>query len=137
VERFRIALERDPRFADASFNLAVTYQKLGLHDKASTVLESLVMRHPENPDYLFALGHSYFRTGAFDRAEKSFLGALSIDPDHLKSLFALATVYEREGKIEEARNRFAEYIIRDSGGEWAEEARSRLERLNKTREGER
>jgi tetratricopeptide (TPR) repeat protein len=134
VERFRSALERDPGFTDASYNLAVTYQKLGLHEKASTVLENLVLRHPNNADYYFALGHSYFRTESLDRAEKSFLKALSIDPDHLKSLFSLATVYEKEGKIEEARVRLAEYIVRDPEGEWAEEARSRLERLNRALE---
>jgi tetratricopeptide (TPR) repeat protein len=134
VERFRSAIERDPAFTDASYNLAVTYQKLGLHDKASTVLENIVLRHPNNPDYLFALGHSCFRTGSLERAENSFLAALSIDPDHLKSLFALATVYEKEGKIEEARVRLAEYIVRDPEGEWSEEARSRLERLNRALE---
>jgi tetratricopeptide (TPR) repeat protein len=137
VERFRDALERDSGFADASFNLAVTYRKLGLHDKAATVLEDLVMRNPGNPEYLFALGHARFSSGGLAAAEKSFGEALSVDPGHLKSLFALATVLEREGKIEKARDRFVEYLIRDPEGEWAAEARSRVERLNRALEEER
>ncbi len=137
VERFRGALERDPGFADASFNLAVTYRKLGLHDKAATVLEDLVMRHPKNPEYIFALGHARFSSGGLAAAEKSFLEALSIDPGHLKSLFALAAVLEKEGKMEKARDRFVEYLIRDPEGAWAAEARSRVERLNRELEEER
>ena len=137
VESFRGALERDSDFADASFNLAVTYRKLGLHDKAATVLEDLVMRHPENPEYLFALGHARFSSGELAGAERSFLGALSADPGHLKSLFALAAVLEKEGKTEKARDRFVEYLIRDPEGEWAEEARSRVEELNRELGGKR
>ena len=137
VERFRNALDRDSGFADASFNLAVTYRKLGLHDRAATVLENLVTRHPENPDYLFALGHARFSSGELGVAEMCFHEALSIDPGHLKSLFALATALEKEGKIEKARDRLVEYLIRDPDGEWAAEARSRVERLNRVLEEER
>jgi tetratricopeptide (TPR) repeat protein len=137
VERFRGALERDPDFADASFNLAVTYRKLGLHERAATVLENLVTRNPDNPEYLFALGHARFSSGELGAAEKDFLEALSADPGHLKSLFALAAVLEKEGKIEKARDRFVEYLIRDPKGEWAAEARSRVERLNRALEEER
>lgn len=137
VERFRSALERDPGFADASFNLAVTYRKLGLHDRAATVLENLVTRHPGNPEYLFALGHARFSSGDLRSAERRFLDALEAEPGHLKSLFALATVLEKEGKIEKSRDRLVEYLIRDPEGEWAVEARSRVERLNRTLEEDR
>ncbi len=137
VESFRRALERDPDFADASFNLAVTYRKLGLHDKAATVLENLVTRNPENPEYLFALGHARFSTGELVSAERDFIEALKLDPGHLKSLFALAAVLEKEGELEKARDRFVEYLIRDPEGEWAAEARSRVERLNRDLEEDR
>ena len=137
VEQFRIALERDPDFPDAAFNLAVTYRKLGLHDRAATVLEDLVTRYPNNPDYLFALGHARFSTGDFAAAERSFLDALKVEPGHLKSLFALATVLEKQDEIEKARDRLVEYLIRDPDGEWAEEARNRVERLNRVLEDDR
>jgi len=137
VERFRGALERDAEFADASFNLAVTYRKLGLYERAATVLEDLVIRHPKNPEYLFALGHARFGSGELDAAEKRFLEALSADPGHLKSLFALAAVLERKGELEKARDRFVEYLVRDPEGEWASEARSRVETLNRELEGKR
>jgi tetratricopeptide (TPR) repeat protein len=134
VDKFRSSLEVDPGLAEASYNLAVTYQKLGLHERASTVLEGLVTRKPENPDYLFALGNACFHMGDLPRAEGAFLGALEVDPNHLKALFSLATVYEKMGELEKAANRLAEYIVREPDGEWSAEARARLERVNRARE---
>ena len=134
IDRFRSALEMDPGLREASFNLAVTYQKLGLHERASTVLEGLVTREPDNPDYFFALGNTYFHVGDLPGAEGAFLDALEIDPNHLKALFSLATVYEKMGELEKAANRLAEYIVREPNGEWSAEARSRLERVNRARE---
>ena len=133
IERFRNALELDPGLGEASFNLAVTYQKLGLHERAATVLEDLVTRQPANPEYLFALGHARFHSGDLEGAEKAFLSALEIDPNHLKALFSLAVVYEKKGDLEMAANRLAEYIVREPDGEWSAEARERLERINEAR----
>lgn len=137
IDKFRSALEMDPGLREASFNLAVTFQKLGLHERASTVLEGLVTREPGNPDYLFALGHANFHVGNLQGAEGAFLDALEIDPNHLKALFSLATVYEKMGELEKAANRLTEYIIREPDGEWSAEARERLERVNRAREEKR
>ncbi len=133
IDKFRSALEMDPGLREASFNLAVTYQKLGLHQRASTVLEGLVTREPDNPEYLFGLGNAYFHVGDYSGAEGAFLDALEIDPNHLKALFSLAAVYEKMGELEKAANRLTEYIIREPDGEWSAEARERLERVNRAR----
>jgi tetratricopeptide (TPR) repeat protein len=133
IEMFRSALELDPGLGEASFNLAVTYQKLGLHERAATVLEDLVTRQPENPEYLFALGNARFHSGDLEGAEEAFLSALEIDPNHLKALFSLAVVYEKRGDLERAANRLAEYIVREPDGEWSAEARDRLQRINEAR----
>jgi tetratricopeptide (TPR) repeat protein len=137
IDKFRSSLEMDPGLREASFNLAVTFQKLGLHERASTVLEGLVTREPDNPNYFFALGHAYFHVGDLPEAEAAFLDALEIDSNHLKALFSLATVYEKMGELEKAANRLTEYIIREPDGEWSAEARERLERVNRAREKKR
>lgn len=129
VEEFQRALEIDPLFSDAAFNLAVTYQKLGLHRNAITVLEGLTARHPENAGYLFALGNSLFHSGELRSARDSFEDALSTDPGHDKSLFSLAVVYEKTGDMEKAIKLWREYLERFPDSERAESARSRLESL--------
>lgn len=129
VEEFQRALEIDGHFTDAAFNLAVTYQRLGLHTKAAAVLSDLVVYDPDNPDYFFAMGNSLFHAGDLEGAKEAFTAALSLDEGHLKSLFSLAVVFEKMGEVDEAIRSWREYLERDSRGDWAGEARSRLEAL--------
>ena len=86
VEKFRDALREDSDLHEASFNMAVTYQKLGLHSNAETVLEDLVMKEPGNAEYYFALCNSRFHQGHYSNAAMSFRRALDDDPGHLPSL---------------------------------------------------
>lgn len=129
VERFEHAVEIDPSFSDASFNLGVTYQKLGLHDKAASVLRELTGSAPGNPAYLYALGNSLFHLGKYEAAREVFADVLDVDPGHIKSIFSLAVACEKAGRTEEAERRFREYLEHDPEGEWAEEAKARLESL--------
>jgi len=131
VPKFEEAVKLDPFFNDASFNLAVSYEKLGFHEKALTILEDLVEVSPGNPDYRYALGASLFAGGDLGGAEKAFREALAREPAHRKSLFSLAVVLEKRGKTEEAKSRFREYLALDPDGEWGDAARSRIEALER------
>ena len=125
VEQFQRAIEVDPNMLDASFNLAVTYQKLGLHMKAIPVLRDLTTRSPRLPAYHFALGYSCFHAGNFAAARNEFVRTLEIDPTHRRALFSLAVVHERRGERDEALRRWNEYLELHPEGEWAAEARER------------
>ena len=127
--RFQEALKLDPSLSDASFNLAVTYQKLSLYKNAATVLRALIVREKENPEYFYALGVSYFHMKEYKKAGISFLEALSLNDCHLKSLFSLAVIHEKMGKDSEAEKCWERYLEISGEGEWAEEARSRLKSL--------
>ena len=132
-ERFREALKIDPSLSDASFNLAVAYQKLSLHKNAATVLKALLVKRRDNPDFHYALGVSYFHLRKYKNARKSFLDALALDDGHLKALFSLAVAYQKSGKDSEAERCWERYLEISGEGEWAEEARSRLKVLREKR----
>ena len=134
-EKFREALKLDPFLSDASFNLALSYQKLSLYKNASTVLRALIVRKKENPEYYYALGVSYFHMREYKKAGRSFLDALSLNDSHLKSLFSLAVIHEKTGKVSEAEKCWERYLEISGEGEWAEEARSRLKSLRGPHEG--
>ena len=131
VEKFREALKEDPDLHEASFNLAVTYQKLGLHSNAETVLEDLVMRERGNAEYYFALGNSRFHQGHYSKAARAFRRALDDDPGHLPSLYSLAVSQEKMGEKSKAKGTWRKYLELDSDSEWADEARTRLGTLEK------
>ena len=131
VEKFRDALSEDSDLHEASFNMAVTYQKLGLHSNAETVLEDLVMKEPGNAEYYFALGNSRFHQGHYSNAARAFRRALDDDPGHLPSLYSLAVSQEKMGEKSNAKGTWRKYLELDSDSEWADEARTRLGALEK------
>ena len=111
--KFEEALKLDPSLRDASFNLAVAYEKLAFHDKAVAILKQLISVEPRSAVYRYALGASLF-------------GAA---PKDSKAVFSLGVVLEKRGRREEAKSRFREYLSIDPAGAWADEARSRLDAL--------
>lgn len=129
VKRFQRALSKDPSLLDASFNLAVTYQKLGLHVKAVTALKDLTERAPHRAAYHFALGHSLFHLGEIGKAKEAFTRTLAIDSSHSQALFSLAVVYEKLGDEDEALRCWNKFLEIDSVSAWADEARSRQRAL--------
>ncbi|MBN1885326.1 MAG: tetratricopeptide repeat protein [Candidatus Krumholzibacteriota bacterium] len=129
VERFRKALSLDDSFADASYNLAVTYGRLGLHGEAAGILSDLVRRRPAEARYRFALGNARFHDGNLAGAREAFLAAIERDPGHRQALYALAVACEKLGRNDEAARHLEEYLRLDDEGEWAAEARERLDRL--------
>ncbi|MBN1164081.1 MAG: tetratricopeptide repeat protein [Candidatus Krumholzibacteriota bacterium] len=133
VVKFQESLKIDRSFHDAAYNLGVTYQKLGLHDKAVGVLGSLVLEEQSKPEYFFALGSSYFYSGDYVRAEENFRTALKLDEGHLKSLFSLAIVFEKTGRPDQAIACWDRYILCAPEGEWKEQAHSHRQALETER----
>ena len=129
IERFEAAVHADPTMLDASFNLAVCCQKLGMHERASGILEDLARRDRNDPRYYYALGASQYRSGEPAAAVRSFEQALRIDPEHGDALYALAVAYEQSGETEKAQQTYRRYLAAHPDGEWAGEARTRLEGL--------
>jgi len=131
-QKFEEAVKLDPYFNDASFNLAVTYGKLGFHAKAVSILKELASVSPGNAGYRYALGASLFDAGDLAGAEKVFLDILAAAPSDRKSVFSLAVILEKRGKTDMAIRRFRQYLVLDSDGEWAESARGHLSALERS-----
>jgi tetratricopeptide (TPR) repeat protein len=130
-QRFEEALKLDPSLRDASFNLAIAYEKLAFHDKAVSILRELVSIEPEGVAYRYALGASLFGAGDLGGAEKAFLDVLAADPNDAHAVFSLGVVLEKRGEIEGAKTRFRQYLSIDPNGAWGDEARSRLDALER------
>jgi len=135
IDNFQNALKLDRSLYDASFNLGVTYQRLGLHKNAVTVLRDLTVRVKDNPEYLFALGNSLFHIGEIQDAKETFRRVLDIDSSHLKSIYSLAIICEKEGDKDKAEEMWKRYLELDSSSDWADNARSHLDAIRQP-EGE-
>jgi tetratricopeptide (TPR) repeat protein len=127
--KFREAIELDPRFAEAHFNLGVAYQRIKANKKALDELREAVRLHPDDADYRYAVGGAYFHLERYDRAVGEFERAIALDPFHAKARYSLAATLEKLGRVEEARRAWERYLQVDDSSEWADEARARLEKL--------
>lgn len=127
--KFREAVELDPDFAEARYNLGVAYQKLDAHDKAIEQFELAIDLRHKNPDYYYALGNSFFHLGEYGRAVAAFRRVLDLDPGHLKAQFSLAVSLENSGKPKRAAREWRRYLELDGDSEWADRARAHLAEL--------
>jgi tetratricopeptide (TPR) repeat protein len=137
IGRFEESIKLDPGLIDASYNLAIAYQRLAFHERAASILRDLVSVAPENVAYRYALGAALLGAGDLEEAEKAFLAVLAAEPLDRKSIFSLAVVLEKRGAVEQARERFRQYLSLDPRGEWADSARAHLAALERSGGGKR
>ena len=126
VEEFKAALDIDPRFVDAGYNLGVVYLMSGEARTAAVLLEQVVALRSGDPAIHFALGKARYDTGDSHGAIDAFETALSFDPSHEDSRYARAVALYEVGRREESVLALDLYLREFPGGKWAEEARTRL-----------
>ncbi|MGB7593136.1 MAG: tetratricopeptide repeat protein, partial [Terriglobia bacterium] len=103
IREFTLALETDPDYAEAHYNLGTLYLKQGKPEEARRHLQrALELRH-EYPDALNNLGLLAAQAGETPEAIRYFQQAISQRPDYALALFNLGNVYRREQRFSEAK----------------------------------
>lgn len=126
---FQQAIKIDRSFADAHFNLGVTYQKVKSYDRALERFREAVRLRPGNAAYFFALGNSYFYLERYERAVETLERVMQLDNLHAKAQYSLGVSYEKLGEVDKARAAWERYLLLDNKSAWASEARKRLKNL--------
>lgn len=98
------ALDRFPKVAQLSFDLAACREKLGDIDGATAAVRDVLDREPGNAVALNFLGYLWAdHNRNLDQAVELILKALAIDPDNGAYVDSLGWAYYRLGRLEEAR----------------------------------
>jgi len=110
IAEFQRALELDPSYAPASFNLAYAYERRDRIDDAIAQYKKAIQLEPANVMGLNNLGVLYDKKGLYDEAIAAFEQALKADPSNGTVQKNLANskknkdiVKEREARIADAR----------------------------------
>jgi tetratricopeptide (TPR) repeat protein len=103
IREFSLALETDPDYAEAHYNLGTCYLKQGKSDEARRhLLRALELRH-EYPDALNNLGMLAAQAGDAREAIRYFQQAVDQRPDYALGFYNLGNLYRREQRFSEAK----------------------------------
>jgi len=96
------AIQTDPSYDIAYYNLGKVLQKQRKWDAASEAFEQAAQRAPNNANYQYDLGESYLESKKIDQAEKAFIAATNVDPKLFKAWWRLGLVYKGLDRPKEA-----------------------------------
>lgn len=102
IDLFRKALEMDPKYVLARYDLAVAYRGLGQTERAISEYEKVLELNPKFPEALSNLGGQYFRKGEVDKAIICFRQALDIYPNFIQALSNLGAVLNKQEEFSQA-----------------------------------
>jgi tetratricopeptide (TPR) repeat protein len=99
LDEASVVLKLDPAYADAHYNMAVTYGDAGAYDLAVQSY-GLALKHSTVPadrkNILNNLGNAYVYLGRYDEAVESYKGALTIKPDDRMALRNMSVAIGRK-----------------------------------------
>jgi tetratricopeptide (TPR) repeat protein len=129
-DAFHAALNIDPDFFDAQYNLALVWLQRGRSEDAEAMLLPLVELKPKDPDVLLAWGQSLFYQARFPEAIAAFDKILALDSGHREAAFSRAKVLSAAEDVPAAQAAWQAFLQRHPGGSWAARARQELQNLS-------
>ncbi len=89
----KLAIQTDPTYDVAHYNLGKVFQKQRKWDKAAEAFEAAAQRAPSNANYQYDLGEAYLEAKKIDSAEAALKKATELDPMLFKAHWRLGLVY--------------------------------------------
>lgn len=106
IRLYQQALERDPGFWFANYNLGYTYYRIGRLDEAQRYLTKAIQINPNKPDEHLYLGLTLLRMGRLDEAATAIRHAIEIRPGAPGYHFSLGVVLKLQGNLQGALEEF-------------------------------
>ena len=89
----KMAIQTDPTYDLAHYNLGKVFQKQRKWDKAIEAFEAAAQRAPSNANYQYDLGEAYLEAKQMERAEEALKKATELDDKLFKAHWRLGLVY--------------------------------------------
>jgi serine/threonine protein kinase/tetratricopeptide (TPR) repeat protein len=115
AEHFEQAVAIRPEAVNAYFQLGMTYNDLGLYEKASAVFSRALQYSPGDSALYYQLGMVAANRGYSREAEGYYLEGLRINPDHTLIQVALGRLYLSTSQAQAAIRVFRQATQRDPG----------------------
>ncbi len=103
VVSFRLAIQDNPEYADAYYNLGTLYMKKEMRAEARQSFERALQLRPDYPDALNNLGLLAAQEGHADEAISYFQRAVEKNPEYVIGLQNLGNLYREQGRWAESQ----------------------------------
>jgi len=113
VVLFKNALEKDPNYFEARFQLANAYMETGKFDKAENEFEKVRLQNPSYPDIALSFASLYIRTNRPDKALEMVATYLNSHEPNSEALEIAGQASYLKGNLEEAEKSFREAAVLD------------------------
>jgi superkiller protein 3 len=100
------AIELNPEFSEAYYNLGLSYERVGEYKDAIKNLKEARKLSPDNPNTYYALGYAYYQKKKYKQAVDAFEHAARLKPDNPFTHSKLGYTYLAWGKVERAREQY-------------------------------
>ena len=113
IDLYLEALQVNPQYGQAMYNLALCHFALESYDLASEYATKAAKYVKNNPDVQNLIGMSLVSLGKVDEARGVFEGLLKDYPNDVNGMFGLAELDLLDGRISVAEGRYLEALKRD------------------------
>ncbi len=111
--KFQAVVEREPRLAEAHYNLGRIAQMRGAYEEAETHYRAALAEKPGLAEARENLGLVLERLGDERAAEEAYKELLRLRPEHAGARARLAALHLRTGNVHRARELAREALLRD------------------------
>lgn len=111
---FLRAIQEDPDYWEAQYNLGVIYYNFDLYDKALQQFQRVIERNPGFYKAHYGKGIIHYIKRQYPLAIEEFERVLQIEPEHDRSYYYLGLVYVRMDSLKKAVNYFDKAIALNS-----------------------
>lgn len=113
ISHFRRAVEIEPGYGEAHYNLGVAEGQRGQLAESALHFREAARLLPTDADAAYNLGAAVRLQGRMDEAQAQFRRALQLRPDHRRALQQLAGLLASAGKFEEAIVEYRKSVVLD------------------------
>jgi len=113
------AVELNPEFKEAYYNLGLSYERLGKYKDAIKNLKEAIKLSPDDANAYYALGYVYYQKKKNKQAVEAFENAARLKPKNPFTHSKLGYAYLAWGKEERAREQYQ--VLKSLNSELADE----------------
>ncbi len=100
---FKQAIQKDPRFWEAYYNLGIVYFNSGKLDLALAQFNKVIRALPNFSKPYFGRGLIYYKKGHFEKAINDFQKVVDLNPNDYKAFYYLGQIYRRLKRYDNAK----------------------------------